>query len=254
MAKKVDKHERVNDILLGFIERPALKWLTAHMPKWVGPDLLTGIGVIASVLILVSYAFVPVNKNFLWLASFGFLLNWFGDSMDGSLARYRHIERPRFGFFIDHSVDAFSVVTIFIGFGLSGFVNLTVALLGAIAYLMVMILVYLKTYVTGIFEITGAKIGPTEIRFFAILVNTIMVFIKDPFFILPVLGKTTFLGVALTFMVILLFGYFLVKTLLEARRLALLDGRRLERRLAKERKQQEKEAKKTSKAIRIDVD
>ncbi|MCJ7694109.1 MAG: CDP-alcohol phosphatidyltransferase family protein, partial [Anaerolineaceae bacterium] len=150
MAKKDAKHERVNDILLGFIERPTLNWFARHMPAWVTPDLLTGIGVFASILILVSYALVPLNKNFLWLASLGFFLNWFGDSLDGSLARYRHIERPRFGFFIDHSVDAFSVVMIFVGFGLSGYVNIVVACLGAIAYLMVSILVYLKTYVTGV--------------------------------------------------------------------------------------------------------
>ncbi len=240
MGKKVEDHERVNDILLGFIERPALKWLTGHMPAWVSPDLLTGIGVFASLLILVSYALVPMSKHFLWLASFGFLLNWFGDSLDGSLARYRHIERPRFGYFIDHSVDAFSVVAIFVGLGLSGYTNLVVACLGAIAYLLVMIQVYLKTYVTGVFEITGAKIGPTEIRAFAIIVNTIMVFIRNPFIEVPILGNTTILGIAMTFLVALLFGYFMVKTLVEARRLALLDGRRLERRLAKEQKQKKK--------------
>ena len=249
MAKKVEDHERINQILLGFIEKPALAWLVKVMPAWVSPDLLTGVGVFASVLILVAYALVPVNKHFLWLASFGFLLNWFGDSLDGSLARYRHIERPRFGFFIDHSVDAFSVVTIFVGLGLSGYANMVVACLGAIAYLLVMILVYLKTYVTGVFEITGAKIGPTEIRAFAILVNTIMVFIKDPFIDVPLLGYTTFLGIAMTFLVILLFGYFLVKTLIEARRLALLDGARLERRLAKERKQALKEANSSAKDL-----
>lgn len=237
MAKKAAEHERVNDILLGFIERPTLNWLARHMPAWVTPDLLTIIGVFASILILVSYALVPINKNYLWLASFGFFLNWFGDSLDGSLARYRHIERPRFGFFIDHAVDAFSVVMIFIGFGLSGYVDIVVACLGAIAYLMVSILVYLKTYVTGIFEITSAKIGPTEIRFFAVLVNGAMFFIKDPFFSIPIIGTTTFLGLVVTGLTLLLFGYFIIKTIIEGRRLALLDGRRLERRIEREQKQ-----------------
>jgi len=249
VAKKDVKHERVNDILLGFIERPTLNWLAGHMPAWVTPDLLTIIGVFASILILVSYALVPINKNFLWLASLGFFLNWFGDSLDGSLARYRHIERPRFGFFIDHSVDAFSVVMIFVGFGLSGYVNIVVACLGAIAYLMVSILVYLKTYVTGVFEITSAKIGPTEIRFFAVLVNTIVFFIKDPFFTVPVLGETTFLGVVVTGITVLLFSYFIIKTLIEGRRLALLDGKRLERRLEKEQKELLKEEKKKKNVV-----
>jgi len=80
--KKISKHKRVNDILLGPLERPALIWLAAHMPQWVSPDLLTLIGFIAALLIALSYWLTNFNKNYLWLANFGFVLNWFGDSLD----------------------------------------------------------------------------------------------------------------------------------------------------------------------------
>ena len=105
MADK-ESHKRVNDILLGPIERPALNWLAAHMPAWMTPDGLTIIGVIGAVIILVSYGLSNLEPAFLWLASFGFFVNWFGDSLDGTLARYRKIERPKYGFFVDHTVDA----------------------------------------------------------------------------------------------------------------------------------------------------
>ena len=82
------------------------------MPAWVTPDILTGTGLFASLLIAVSYGLTRLNENFLWLATFGFILNWFGDSLDGTLARYRKIERPKFGYFIDHVVDTVGIVLV----------------------------------------------------------------------------------------------------------------------------------------------
>ena len=235
MSKKVDGQKRVNDILLGPLERPALKWLAAHMPQWVTPDMLTTIGVIASIFTFAGYALVPISKSFLWLASFGFVMNWFGDSLDGTLARYRHIERPRFGFFIDHAVDAVSIVLIFLGLGLSGYVDLVVACLAAIGYLMLAILVYLKTYVTGVFEMTSAKIGPTEVRVLGILINTVVFFIGNPEISLPLLGMVSFFSIVVGGLAVLMMSYFVIKTIIEARKLALLDGKRLERRLERRR-------------------
>src|SRR5919198_5149184 len=102
---KIKGHTRVNDILLGPLERPALQWLAAHMPAWITPDDCTLIGILGALLTLVSYGLSNLNPNFLWLASLGFFINWFGDSLDGTLARYRHIERPRYGYYIDHVID-----------------------------------------------------------------------------------------------------------------------------------------------------
>jgi phosphatidylglycerophosphate synthase len=232
---KVENHKRENDILLGFLERPALKWLAAHMPAWVTPDVLTSLGIIASILIFVSYALTNVSQYFLILASFGFVLNWFGDSLDGTLARYRHIERPRYGFLIDHYVDAISTVLIFIGLGISPYVDLTVASMGVIAYLLVSIMVYLITYVTGVFNITNAKIGPTEIRVLAILANTTMLIIGNPKVNLPIFGPTTLYTLFVGFIALLMTLYFLINTSIQARKLKLLDEKRLERKQEKQK-------------------
>jgi phosphatidylglycerophosphate synthase len=230
----VEKHTRENDILLGFLERPALKWLAEHMPAWVTPNLLTWLGIGASILIFISYALTNISPAFLWLASFGFVLNWFGDSLDGTLARHRHIERPRFGFLIDHYVDAMSAVLIFLGLGISPYVNITVGALGAIAYLLDSIMVYLITYVTGIFQITNAKIGPTEIRLLAILVNTIMFFVGVKTVNLPLFGESSIYSIFIALLALVMTLYFLINTSIQARKLELLDEKRLERRLARE--------------------
>jgi phosphatidylglycerophosphate synthase len=232
---KVEKHKRENDILLGFLERPALNWLAKHMPDWITPDTLTWIGILASILIFISYSLTNISPHFLWLASLGFILNWFGDSLDGTLARYRKIERPRYGFLVDHWVDAISTVLIFLGLGTSPYVNFTVAALGVIAYLLVSIMVYLITYVTGIFQITSAKIGPTEIRVLAVILNTAMFIIGNPTFTLPVFGQTGLYSLVVGIIALAMTIYFLVNTSIQARRLALLDEKRLERKQAREK-------------------
>lgn len=172
----ITNHRRVNDILLGPLERPALKWLAAHMPAWVTPDILTTIGVLGSVVVAVSYALSIFDRNFLWLASLGFIINWFGDSLDGTLARYRRIERPIFGFFVDHTIDAFSGTIIFLGLGLTPYVSFIMACLALIAYLLLSVLVFVRTSVDGIFKISYGKLGPTEIRAVAVMLNIIMYF------------------------------------------------------------------------------
>lgn len=172
----IKKHQRVNDILLGPLERPALKWLADHLPAWVSPDICTTIGVMGAVVILVSYGLSRNSDNFLWLASLGFVINWFGDSLDGTLARYRHIERPIYGFYIDHMTDAVSQVMIFLGLGLTHYISFEVACLTLIAYLLLSVLVYVRTCVVGEFRISYGKLGPTEIRVLAILLNSVMYF------------------------------------------------------------------------------
>jgi len=235
----VEKHERENKILLGFLERPGLNWLAAHMPEWVTPDTMTWLGILASVMIFISYSLTHISPHFLWLASLGFILNWMGDSLDGTLARYRNIERPRYGFLVDHWVDAISTVLIFMGLGLSPYVDLTVACLGIIAYLLLSIMVYLITYVTGVFNITNLRLGPTEIRVLAIVLNTAIFFIGNPTFTLPYFGATSFYTLIVASLSLLMFIYFIVNTGLQARRLALLDQKRLDRRTAKENQEKQ---------------
>ena len=173
-------HQRVNDILLGPLERPALLWLSAHMPAWVNPDILTLIGILGAVIICAGYILTNVSNGFLWLASLGFVINWFGDSLDGSLARYRRIERPKYGFFVDHTVDAFSQLLIFLGLGLSPYVSFSIAAMALVGYLLMTVLVYVDTFVSGVFKISYGKFGPTEMRVLAILVNAAFFFVGRP--------------------------------------------------------------------------
>ena len=220
----ISKHKRVNDILLGPLERPALKWLAAHLPAWVTPDICTSIGVMGAIIIMVSYILTGFNRNFLWLASLGFVINWFGDSLDGTLARFRGIERPIYGFFVDHVVDALTEVMIFLGLGMTPYVRFDVACLILIAYLLLSVLVYVRTCVVGEFKISYSRLGPTEIRVLAILLNTSMYFFGRQDFTIAVgtFKSFTFSAYDLAVMAIalLLFSFFIVTATQETIRLA----------------------------------
>ncbi len=220
----VEQHSRVNRILLGPLERPALKWLAEHMPGWMTPDILTGIGFAGAVLIAVSYYLTNYNPAFLWLASFGFVVNWFGDSLDGTLARFRHIERPRYGFFLDHTLDSASETIIFIGLGLSPYVNLNLAFLALVGYLLLSIFVFISTYVSGEFKISYGRFGPTEIRAVAILANTLIFFMGNP--VVHLFNWSVQLyDLLLGFITVVLYSIFIVSTILRARELNEMEKR-----------------------------
>ena len=172
----IKDHKRVNDILLGPLERPALQWLAAHLPAWATPDLMTVIGILGALIIILSYGLSQFHPAFLWIASLGFVISWFGDSLDGTLARYRHIERPKYGFFIDHITDVLTEIIIVLGLGLSPYISFSVASLCCIAYITMSVLVYVRMNVMGEFKISYSKLGPTEVRVLAIMLNTFMFF------------------------------------------------------------------------------
>ena len=219
IRSSVTKHKRQNPSLLGFLERPALAWLSTHMPRWVTPDMLTIFGFLSAVLIGVSYALSRNNPAFLWLASLGFFLNWFGDSLDGTLARRRNIERPRFGFFIDHTADALAEVIMFVGLGLSGYVNMTLALIALVGYFLFSILVYIYTYVSGTFRIAYITLGPTEFRAIAVVANALIFFIGNPIVKLPFFTFHLYDAIVAVVAAILYVGYIVV-TILKAIELA----------------------------------
>ena len=212
-------HTRVNESILGAMERRALKWLSERMPAWVSPDLLTVFGFLGSLIIFAGYLLTTIDVRFMWLASFGFVLNWFGDSLDGTLARFRKIERPRYGYFIDHVVDTFAEFLVFLGVGLSPYVRLDLALLALIGYLMVSTFVYITTYVSGEFRISYAKLGPTEIRIIAILTNTIMLMVGFKQYKL-FFGSFTFYDLVMMFLIALFFIGFIVIVLLKGHQLS----------------------------------
>jgi archaetidylinositol phosphate synthase len=175
-----DDHERVNDILLGRFERPALQWFAQRLPRRVTPDTLTLIGIFGSILTFAGYWASNASAWFLWLASFGLVVNWFGDSLDGTVARYRHIERPKYGYFVDHAVDGLSEALVALGLGLSPYVTFSVAAMALVGYLLMSVYVYLTTYVRGVFKISYGRFGPTEVRVIIILFNVVLFFAGIP--------------------------------------------------------------------------
>jgi phosphatidylglycerophosphate synthase len=219
---EIKDHERVNDILLGPLERPALKWLAKNMPAWVYPDLLTLIGIVGTFMIFGGYVLSNHNPAYLWLASLGFIVNWFGDSMDGTLARFREIQRPKYGFFVDHVVDAFSQLMVFTGLGLSAFVRFEIASYTLIGYMMLSILVYIQTSIRGVFKISYGKLGPTEVRAIAILLNTYTFFAGDFTIDLSFVSLTVF-DLACSIIAVILFSLFFSNAIRDAIELAKID-------------------------------
>ena len=143
------------------LERPALAWLAAKLPRWVTPDQLTGIGFAGAVLAAAGYAASGTRPDFLWLASVGLVINWFGDSLDGTVARLRRIERPRYGYYLDNSIDCIAQLLLAFGIGLSGYVRFDLCLFALVAYLMVSALSFIRANVSNVFQITYAAVGPT---------------------------------------------------------------------------------------------
>jgi phosphatidylglycerophosphate synthase len=174
--------------------------------------------------VTLSYILSNYDRTFLWLASLGFIVNWFGDSLDGTLARYRRIERPVFGFFVDHTTDAFSVMVIFLGLGMTPYVSFNIACLALIGYLLLAVLVFVRTSVVGEFKISYSKLGPTEIRALAILLNAAMYFggVHTSSLRLGTMGQITFspYDLIIAMIALLLLLFFLVTALQEMVRLS----------------------------------
>ena len=138
------------------------------------PDHLTALGVLASIGIAAAYVLSNGDEVWLWAASGLLVLHWLGDSLDGTLARVRNAERPRYGYYLDHLVDAFATAAIGIGLGLSPHMLLAVGLAIVIAYLILSINTYLETQAFGTFTLGYGRLGPTEARLLLVGVNTLL--------------------------------------------------------------------------------
>lgn len=219
MNQEEQRHTRVNRALLSRFEPKVLAWLAKRTPAWVTPDHLTGLGFFGTLLIGASYILTNQNPAFLWFASLGLVINWFGDSLDGTLARFRKIERPRYGFFVDHTIDAFGEVIIMIGIGLSPYVNFDIALIALIGYLLLGTLVYILTYIRNEFRISYAGLSPTEVRLILILTNVLVFFIGDVK-VRTILGTYSIYDFVLIALIVLLFSIYIVMTYTNAVQLA----------------------------------
>jgi phosphatidylglycerophosphate synthase len=138
--------------------------MAAGLPRWVDSDHLTALALASMTLTGISYPLARRWPAALLLAVAGLALNWFGDSLDGTLARLRHRERPRFGFYVDHVVDCLGAALVLMGLASSEYMTPTIAMGLLIAYLMLSIDIYLATYCRGVFTLSFWGIGPTELR------------------------------------------------------------------------------------------
>ncbi len=170
------QHQRTSEFILGSFERAVLPRLARALPEWVMPDHLTGLGLVASTVIAAAYMLSNRDPAWLWVASAALVVQWFGDSLDGTLARTRKIERPRYGYYLDHLTDAYSTLAIGLGLGLSPYMLLAIGLAIVTSYLILSINVYLETYVFGEFSFSYGKLGPTEVRVLLIILNAFAFF------------------------------------------------------------------------------
>lgn len=202
------EHRREPKHLLRPFEAYVLPRLAASLPKSVLPDHLTVVGIVSALAIGICYALSGRSAGYLWAANVLWVVNWFGDSLDGTLARVRRIERPRYGYYLDHITDMFAAAFVCVGLGFSPYLLLSVALVILIAFYLMSINVYLETYVLGVFQFGYDWIGPTEVRVILILAGTALALGFEPVLelrnvpigtldllgLLGVLGMITLLG------------------------------------------------------------
>jgi archaetidylinositol phosphate synthase len=220
--EQLQSHRRIIDTLTGPAERRILRWLAVHLPVWVKPDMLTAIGFAGALIISASYILSRQWPGFLWLAVAGFGLNWFGDSLDGTLARVRGIERPRYGYFLDHSVDALNEMMIFFSLGISSYVRFEIAAIALVGYLLLTLYTSLSTYVAKEFKLSYAYLGPTEIRLIAIMASIWVYFDRSRFVQLP-FGEFSFYELIAMGLIVLFFSAFLLSTAGQVIQLARVD-------------------------------
>jgi archaetidylinositol phosphate synthase len=162
---------RIQQSILARPEKRLLIWMAERTPSWIHPDHLTIFGFVAQLLTGVSYALARSSQLGLTGAAVFLVLNWFGDSMDGTLARVRQQQRPRYGFYIDHMLDSIGAVALMAGLAMSGYMSPMIAVALLVLFLLLSIQSYLATYTLGEFRMSFWSFGPTELRLFLILGN-----------------------------------------------------------------------------------
>jgi archaetidylinositol phosphate synthase len=165
---------REKTFLLARPEGRVLGWIARRLPAWVMPDHLTALGVLAAIGIAAAYALSNRDPVWLWAASGLLVVHWLGDSLDGTLARVRKSERPRYGYYLDHLVDAIATTLIGVGLGFSPYMLVATGLVLVVAYLVLSINTYLETNTLGVFSLGYGRLGPTEARVGLIAINTLL--------------------------------------------------------------------------------
>jgi archaetidylinositol phosphate synthase len=180
-------HVREHGSLTASVEKRLLVWIARRLPAWMTSDHLTLLALASMALAGAGYALARYDRRALWLVVAALALNWFGDSLDGTLARVRRAERPRYGFYVDHVLDIVGITLLMAGLACSGFMSPIIALALLVAYLLVSGEVFLATAVQHVFRMSFAGFGPTELRI-VLGIGTVALF-RDPHVDSGVLGR-----------------------------------------------------------------
>jgi archaetidylinositol phosphate synthase len=164
VGSAVGNVRRIQASFLAAVEKKTLIWLADRVPNWVSSDHLTGLGFVGQVAAGVFYALSRWNRYYLVAVIGCLMVNWLGDSLDGTLARVRQQQRPRYGFYVDHMVDSFGALAMMGGLALSGYMHPWIAIGLLLAFLVLSIQTYLATYTLGEFRLSFWNFGPTELR------------------------------------------------------------------------------------------
>ncbi len=175
---ETEHSNRIQTSIFNATEKKILVWLASKQPKWVTSDLLTVIGILGAIIIATGYILSDKNINFLWISIAGLIINWYGDSLDGTLARVRGKQRPLYGYYLDHTIDGINESIMFIGAGLSSLMHLPLAMTILVLYLLMTINVSINAHLKQEFRLTYAKLGPTEFRIIIAVVNLLFIFIR----------------------------------------------------------------------------
>lgn len=205
-------------------ERRLLNWICARLPAWVTPDMLTALGMVGAFMVFAGYGASNWGGEWLWLTIAGYFVQWLGDSTDGSLARFRQIERPRYGYFLDHSCDGLATTLVVVGIGFTPYVAMEFALVALAGYLLLSIHAFLSVRVLGELKLSYLNAGPTELRFLLIALTLTMMAVgtdapRWPSLLGALNGFDIFVGV----IGMVLIALFAAQTLVTARRLAVME-------------------------------
>jgi archaetidylinositol phosphate synthase len=170
-------HTRINTGMLAAAEKRVLIWLTHRLPRSINSDHLTLLALVSMAGAGAAFWAARYWPPALWFVVVALVLNWFGDSLDGTVARVRHHERPRYGFYVDHVLDIVGITLLVIGMTLSGYMSAIVGLAFLVAYLLVAAEVFLATAVNGQFRMSFLNVGPTELRIL-LAIGTLTLFVK----------------------------------------------------------------------------
>jgi archaetidylinositol phosphate synthase len=207
MQETMAVHIREYGGLLEWPEKKALHWLAQKMPSWINSDHLTLLGLISMLFAGASYWIARWNQYALILVVVALFLNWFGDSLDGTLARYRKCQRPRYGYYVDHVIDLFGTAALLTGLALSGYMSPLIAVAMLAAFVLVEAEVFLATHVQQIFRLSCFRIGPTELRI-VLAIGTLYLFRnplvrlagQGPYLLFDVGGVVSIIGLLCAFM------------------------------------------------------